>query len=185
MSFKIAVLVGSLRAESYNRRLARALIRLPVAQDHEFTFADIAALPLYNQDEDDDQPQAAKALKALVSGSDGVLFVTPEYNRSIPGVLKNAIDHGSRPYGKSCWTGKPAGIIGVSPGFSGTAMAQQHLRNVLAGLDVPTVGLPEAFMRWKDTLITPDGEIGDEAVEFLTRWMKAFLEFVEDHKAPS
>jgi chromate reductase len=185
MPLKIAVLVGSLRAESYNRRLAGALIRLPAAGDHEFTFADIGALPLYNQDDDDDQPEAAKALKSLVTGSDGLLFVTPEYNRSIPGVLKNAIDHGSRPYGKSCWKGKPAGIVGVSPGFAGTCMAQQHLRNVLAALDVPLLGLPEAFLRWDDALITPEGDVGDGAVKFLTRWMKAFLDFAEFHQAPS
>lgn len=185
MPLKIAVLAGSLRAESYNRRLAQALIRLPVAQAHAFTFADIGALPLYNQDHDGDQPQATKALKYLVSGSDGVLFVTPEYNRSIPGVLKNAIDHGSRPYGQSCWRQKPAGIIGVSPSITGTAMAQQHLRNVLASLDVPTLGLPEAYLQWSEGLITPNGEAGEGVVKFLAGWMTAFLDFVEFHEGAS
>lgn len=181
MPLKIAVVVGSLRAQSYNRRLAGALIRLPVAEGHEFTFADIGALPLYNQDEDGDQPQAVKALKALISGSDGVLFVTPEYNRSMPGVLKNALDHASRPYGTSAWAGKPAGVIGVSPGKTGTALSQQHLRNVLAYLDMPALGQPEAFLQWSDDLLTPDGMVGEGSAKFLGKWMEAFLKLVEDH----
>lgn len=181
MPLKIAVVVGSLRAESFNRRLAQALVRLPVAEGHEFTFAEIAALPLYNQDDDADQPEAAKALKALISGSDGVLFVTPEYNRSMPGVLKNALDHASRPYGSSAWAGKPAGVIGVSPGKTGTALSQQHLRNVLAYLDMPTLGQPEAFIQWSDDLITPEGTLGGGSAKFLSSWMERFLRLVEDH----
>lgn len=181
MPLKIAVLVGSLRAESYNRRLAQALVRLPVAEDHEFTFADIASLPLYNQDDDGNQPEPTKALKAMISASDGVLFVTPEYNRSIPGVLKNAIDHASRPYGTSAFAGKPAGVIGVSPGKTGTALSQQHLRNVLGYLDMPTLGQPEAFMQWSDDLLAPDGTVGEGSARFVTKWMAAFLKLVEDH----
>ena len=184
MPLSIAVLVGSLRAESYNRRLAEALVRLPAASEHSFTFADIAALPLYDQDQDADQPPAAKALKALVSGSDGVLFVTPEYNRSIPGVLKNAIDHGSRPYGESCWAGKPAGVIGTSPGKIGTALAQQHLRGVLAYLDMPVLDQPEAYVQWTDDLLTGEGTVAEGSAAFLNDWMAAFLKLAEAHAGP-
>lgn len=182
MPLKIVVVVGSIRKGSYNRKLAEALVKLPPAQGHEFTFADIASLPLYNQDDDGNQAETVKALKALVSGSDGVLFVTPEYNRSIPGVLKNAIDNVSRPYGQSAWQGKPAGVIGISPGIMGTAMAQQHLRNILAALDMPTLGLPEAFLKWSDELLNPDGTVGEKSVKFLSGWMQAFLGHVERHK---
>ena len=181
MPLKIAVVVGSLRAESINRKLAQALTRLPAASGHAFTFADIGALPLYNQDDDGDQPAPTGALKALVSGSDGVLFVTPEYNRSIPGVLKNALDHGSRPYGQSCWAGKPAAMIGTSQGKPATAMAQQHLRNVLAYLDMPLLNQPEAFLQWTDGLLGPDGSIAEGSQQFLDGWMQAFLKLVEVH----
>ncbi|AXB78273.1 NADPH-dependent FMN reductase [Novosphingobium sp. P6W] len=178
---KIVVVVGSLRAESFNRQVAEALTRLPAAQGHAFTFADIGSLPLYDQDDDADQADSVKALKALVSGSDGVLFVTAEYNRSIPGVLKNAIDHASRPYGQSAWAGKPAGVIGVSVGAIGTALSQQHLRNVLAYLDMPTLGAPEAFLQWKDGLLNPDGTVGEASEKFLGGWLEAFLALVETH----
>ncbi|MFY4519913.1 NAD(P)H-dependent oxidoreductase, partial [Escherichia coli] len=128
-----------------NRKLATGLSRLAPA-DMVFTQVAIDDLPLYNQD-DDNQPAASVArLKAAISDAHGVLFVTAEYNRSIPGVLKNAIDHASRPYGKSVWAGKPAGVIGVSVGALGTSMAQQHLRNILAYLDMPVLGQPEAFI---------------------------------------
>jgi len=178
---KIAVVVGSLRAESYNRQVAEALTRLPGAAGHEFTFADIGSLPLYDQDDDADQAESVKALKALISGSDGVIFVTAEYNRSIPGVLKNAIDHASRPYGQNAWAGKPAGVIGVSVGAIGTALAQQHLRNVLAYLDMPTLGAPEVFLQWKDGLMTPDGTVGEQSAGFLGGWLEAFLGLVARH----
>lgn len=183
MPLKIAVIVGSIRKDSYNRRLAEALVKLPAAQDHTFTFADIGTLPLYDQDHDGNQADSVKAFKALIAGSDGVLFVTPEYNRSIPGVLKNALDNGSRPYGDSCWEGKPAGVIGVSIGAIGTAMAQQHLRNVLAYLDMPTLTQPEVFLKWSDELVTPDGTVGEKSIEFLGGWLAAFLNLVEIHRA--
>lgn len=180
----IAIVVGSLRADSFNRQLAEALTRLPEAQGHEFAFADIGSLPLYDQDDDADQAASVKALKTLISGSDGVIFVTPEYNRSIPGVLKNAIDHASRPYGQSAWAGRPAGVIGVSVGAIGTALAQQHLRAVLAYLDMPTLGQPEAFIAWKEGLLNADGIVGEGSAGFLGGWMEAFLGLVELHKAP-
>lgn len=175
----IAVIPGSLRKESYNRRLARAIAHLPSTEGHSFEIVEIGELPLYNQDSDRDPPEAARQFKQRILAADGVIFVTPEYNRSMPGVLKNAIDHGSRPYGQSCWGGKPAGVLGVSPGATGTAMAQQHLRNVLAGLDVLTMALPEAFLKWSDDLLTEDGRVGAHSHDYLDRWMARFLAHVE------
>ncbi|MBO0749116.1 MAG: NAD(P)H-dependent oxidoreductase [Porphyrobacter sp.] len=178
---RIAVIVGSLRRESFNKRLAHALVRLPAAQGHEFTFPEIGDLPLYNQDDDAHQARPVGRLKDEVRAAHGVMFVTPEYNRSIPGVLKNAIDHASRPHGHSAWSDKPAGLIGASQGKAGTAMAQQHLRNVLAYLHMPTLGQPEAFVQWTDALVTSEGEIGEASREFLDGWMAAFLDWVKQH----
>jgi chromate reductase len=177
----IAVIVGSLRADSYNRRLAHAMTRLPAAAGHEFTFVEIGDLPPHNQDHEQDPPAAVTRFKGEIRAADGVMFVTPEYNRSIPGVLKNAIDTASRPFGDSAWAKKPAGIVGAAGGAIGTAMAQQHLRNVLAYLDMPTLNQPEAFIRWTDELITPQGEIGEASHKFLDGWMAAFLKLVEAH----
>lgn len=176
----IAVVVGSLRAASFNRQLAEAMTRLPAAEGHAFAFLEIGDLPLYDQDDDASPPEQAVRLKREIRAADGVMFVTPEYNRSIPGVLKNAIDHASRPYGDSAWAGKPAGVIGVSPGAAGTAMAQQHLRNVLAYLDMPTLGQPEAFIQWRDGLVE-GGQIGSASRDFLNGWMEGFVQLVEAH----
>jgi chromate reductase len=180
----ILIVVGSLRAESYNRRVADALTRLPAGEGHTFTFADIGSLPLYNQDDDANQPPAAKALKAAVRGAGLVLFVTPEYNRSVPGVLKNAIDHASRPYGDSAWAGKPAAVMGVSGGAIGTALAQQHLRNILAYLDMPTLGQPEAFVKWSDDLLTADGTVGEKSAKFLGDWLAKAIAFAHVFSDP-
>jgi chromate reductase len=136
-------------------------------------------LPLYNQDDDTHQSAPVKRLKAEITAVKGLLFVTPEYNRSIPGVLKNSLDHASWPYGQSSWAGKPAGIIGVSVGAIGTAMAQQHLRNVLAYLDVPTLGQPEAFIQAKDGLFDRDGIIGMESKAFLQGWMNHYIAWIK------
>src|SRR6478752_1135985 len=141
MSYKIAVVVGSIRRESFNQQLAQALAKM-APQGFEFAFSRIDDLPLYNQDDDKAQAPSVLRLKGELTAAQGVLFVTPEYNRSIPGVLKNAIDHASRPYGQSAWNGKPAGIVGITPGTMGTSMAQQHLRNVLANQDMPTLAQP-------------------------------------------
>jgi chromate reductase len=123
-----------------------------------------------------------KRLKAAITASSGVLFVTPEYNRSIPGVLKNAIDHASRPFGKSVWQGKPAGVIGASPGAPGTSMAQQHLRNILAYLDMPTLGQPEVYLQVKDGMFDDTGALVDaETRAFLQTWMQAFVALVDAH----
>ena len=174
----IAVFVGSLRRDSLNRKLATAIARLAPA---EFTFKqlEIGNLPLYNQDDDAHQADSVQRLKSDIAAAHGLLFVTPEYNRSIPGVLKNAIDHASRPYGKNAWAGKPAGILGVSVGATGTCMAQQHLRNVLACLDVPVLGQPEAFIHAKDGLFDAAGNIGQGSKEFLLLWMDRYVDWVK------
>jgi chromate reductase len=122
-----------------------------------------------------------KRLKQEITESQGVLFVTPEYNRSVPGVLKNAIDHASRPYGHSAFAGKPAGVIGISVGAIGTAIAQQHLRNTLAYLDMPTLGQPEAFLQAKDDLFDADGNIGEGSRKFLQGWMDRYVQWIQKH----
>lgn len=182
-SIKIAVVVGSIRKDSINRKLALALAGLAPA---EFNFEDVRIddLPLYNQDHDGSPSEQVKRLKTHIAGAQGVLFVTPEYNRSMPGVLKNAIDHASRPYGQSAWAGKPAGVIGASGGAIGTALAQQHLRNVLGYLDMPTLGQPEAFVQFKDGLVDTHGKITVEATQkFLQTWMGKYVAFVKLHQA--
>lgn len=178
--YKIAVLVGSLRRDSLNRKLASALAKL-APQDFKFHQVEIGDLPLYNQDDDANQAAPVKRLKAEITGSQGLLFVTPEYNRSISGVLKNAIDHASRPYGQSAFAGKPAGVLGVSVGAIGTALAQQHLRNMLAYLDVPTLGQPEIFIQARDDLFTDTGEIGESSKAFLQKWMDAYVAWIKRH----
>lgn len=177
----IAILVGSLRRASYNRKYAEALARL-APDDVEFTWPDIGALPLYNQDDDGSQSAATRALKSTIRAADGVIFVTPEYNRSIPGVLKNALDHASRPPGDSAWAGKPAGVIGVSIGANGTAMAQQHLRNVLAYLDMPTLGQPEAFVYHREDTFADDGALAGKSRDLAEKWLTAYLAFVARHR---
>ncbi|MBL8496385.1 NAD(P)H-dependent oxidoreductase [Nitrosomonas sp. JL21] len=178
--YKIATIIGSLRKDSFNRKLADAIVKLAPAE-FSFKLIPIDDLPLYNQDDDTNQTEPVKRFKAEILKSNGLLFVTPEYNRSIPGVLKNAIDHASRPYGQSVWAGKPAGILGVSIGASGTAMAQQHLRNVLAYLDVPTLGQPEAFIQVKEGLFDDNGNIGPASKNFLQNWMDRYVAWVDRH----
>ncbi|MET0550468.1 MAG: NADPH-dependent FMN reductase [Xanthomonas sp.] len=181
--YRIAVFVGSLRKESFNRRLAHALERL-AGDRASFEYVEIGDLPLYNQDHDHDYPEQGRRLKTQVSDADAVLFVTPEYNRSIPGVLKNAIDLGSRPYGESAFAGKPAAVCGTSPGAIGTAMAQQHLRNVLAYLDMPVLGQPEIFLQFKEGLISEDGAIDDERTrKFLAGFVDKFIAWIDELQA--
>jgi chromate reductase len=182
MNYPIAVIVGSLRRESFNRRFAHALVQL-ATPDLSFRESEIGDLPLYNQDDDANPAAPVKRLKSEIVAAAGVLFVTPEYNRSLPGVLKNAIDHASRPYGQSAWAGKPAGVIGVSPGAIGTAIAQQHLRNVLAYLDMPTLGQPEAFVQAKEGLFDDGGNIGSGSRQFLQDWMNRYAAWVKKHTA--
>jgi chromate reductase len=181
--FQIAVLVGSLRRESYNRRLATAVQQLAPP---ELTWRQIRIddLPLYNQDDDGNQAEQVRRVKSEIGAADGLLFVTPEYNRSVPGVLKNAIDHASRPYGQSVWGGKPAGVMGASVGAPGTSMAQQHLRNMLAYLDVPTLGQPEVFLHVTDAFFAADGGIAKASTKtFLQTWMDRYVSWVKAHSA--
>ena len=181
-TYPIAVIVGSLRRDSFNRQLADAIAKL-APPEFSFTQVNIGDLPLYNQDSDANPPPSVVRFKGEIAAAKGLLFVTPEYNRSLPGVLKNAIDHGSRPYGQSVWAGKPAGVLGVSVGAIGTAMAQQHLRNILAYLDVPTLGQPEAFIQAKDGLFDASGEIGADSRKFLQGWMDCYVSWVKKHTA--
>jgi chromate reductase, NAD(P)H dehydrogenase (quinone) len=178
--YQIAVIVGSLRRDSFNRRLASAMARL-APSEFSFKQVEIGDLPLYNQDDDANPAESVKRLKAEIMAAQGLLFVTAEYNRSIPGVLKNAIDHASRPYGQSAWAGKPAGVLGVSVGATGTCMAQQHLRNILAYLDVSTLGQPEGFIHAKDGLFDEAGNIGEGSKKFLQGWMNQYVAWIKSH----
>jgi chromate reductase len=181
--FQIALVVGSLRADSINKKLANALSKLAPA-DLSFKHIEIGNLPLYNQDQDADPPQVVTQFKADIAACQGVIFVTPEYNRSVPGVLKNALDQGSRPYGQSAWMGKPAGVLGASIGTIGTAVAQQHLRTILAYLDMPTLGQPEVFLFTKEDFFNASGEIANEGtVKFLQGWMDKYVAWVRRHVA--
>jgi len=179
---RIAVIVGSLRKDSFNHKLALAIAHL-APSDFTFEHLRIDDLPLYNQDEDGNQAPSVMRLKSEIASAQGLLFVTPEYNRSVPGVLKNAIDNASRPYGQSAWAGKPAGVIGVSVGPIGTALAQQHLRNVLAYLDVPTMGQPEVFIQNKEGLFDDKGHVGEGSKKFLQGWIDKYVAWVKSHSA--
>ena len=178
--FKVAVVVGSLRADSWNGKLATALSRL-APPEFSFHRVQIGDLPLYNQDHDAAPPESVVRLKQEIVSANALWFATPEYNRSIPGVLKNAIDHASRPYGQNAWAGKPAAVVGASIGAAGTALAQQHLRNVLAYLDVPVLGQPEVFIQVKEGLFDADGNIGAASRGFLQGWMDRYAAFVKRH----
>jgi len=179
MPKQIGYVIGSLRKESWNRKLANALIRLG-PPDFNFKELRIGDLPLYDQDDDRSQAPEVQRLKSELRAVDALMFVTPEYNRSLPGVLKNALDHASRPYGQSAWTGKPAGIIGASIGQIGTAVAQGHLRTILAYLDMPTLGQPEAFIQVKEGFFDEAGNIANaETRKFLHGWMDKYATWVK------
>jgi len=181
--YRIAVLVGSLRRDSYNRRLATAVAQL-APPELSFEHLRIDDLPLYNQDDDANQAEPVKRLKNEIRSSHGVLFVTSEYNRSVPGVLKNAIDHASRPYGDNAWDGKPAGVIGCSIGAIGTAIAQQHLRNTLAYLNMPTLCQPEVFLHVDDAFFDAQGRCArPDTRQFLQGWMDEFVAWIKRYAA--
>lgn len=174
-TYRVGVLVGSLSKDSINRRLFVALQRLSPGTDLELVEIPIGDLPLYNRDYDGDYPDVGKELKSAIEESDAILLVTPEYNRSVPGVLKNALDWASRPWGTNSFQGKPSAVIGTSPGAIGTAIAQQHLRSILSFLASPELAQPEAYIQTTPGLITDTGEVGNESTAaFLTDWMKAF-----------
>lgn len=178
--FKVAIIAGSLRKDSYNVRLGQAIASM-LPDGFEARFIEIGDLPLYNQDEDYTPAASVARLREEIKGVDAVVFATPEYNRSIPGVLKNALDHASRPWGESVWQGKPAGVIGVAGGAIGTAMAQQHLRNILAALNMPTMGHPEAFLQYSDDLFDDQGGIGTKSRDFVQGWVDSFAKWVKTH----
>ncbi len=177
-SYKVGYMVGSLATASINRKLAKALIRLAPS---ELEFAEISFrdLPLYSYDYDSNFPDVANTFKKAIADSDAVLFVTPEYNRSIPGALKNAIDWASRPWGHNSFARKPSGVIGTSPGAIGTAIAQQQLRSVLSFCNSPQMNAPEAYIHFKPGLITDDGQVTDDSTsEFLKNYMSEFHAFI-------
>lgn len=179
---KVAVLIGSLRKQSFNRRLALAVAKL-APEDFEFDYPRIDTLPLYNQDFDADYPAEGRRIKQQIESADALLFVTPEYNRSMPGVLKNALDVASRPWGTNSFAGKPGAVIGGSIGATGSALAQQHLRNALVFLDVSTMAQPEVFIQFKDeTLIDMDGNISNEGTQkFLQAFVDRYVAWVRAH----
>lgn len=179
--FRIAVIVGSLRKESFNRQFAQALAKMAPSgvQLQEVAIGD---LPHYNQDADGHEADSVKQFRETIRSADAVLFLTPEYNRSIPGVLKNALDQGSRPYGQSVWDGKPAAVAGVSLGATGTALAQQHLRNVLAYLNMPTLGQPEMFLQAKEGFFNADGSIGEKSHAFVQQFVDRLVAWVAKQK---
>jgi len=181
--FKVAVIIGSNRRESVNRRLGHALTKLG-ADKFAFSFIQIDDLPLYNQDLEGELPNTVGRFKSEIAVADGLLFVTPEHNRSIPTVLKNAIDWGARPYGQNSWNGKPAAITGTSPGAVGTAIAQQHLRQVLGDLGVLVMG-GEAYISFKPGLIDADGAVADDSTrKFLQGFVDQFATLVDRFADP-
>ena len=177
-TFKVGYLVGSLAKASINRKLARALVQLapPQLTLSEIPFGD---LPLYSYDHDTDYPAVARSFKGKIAASDAILFVTPEYNRSIPGGLKNAIDWASRPYGQNAFARKPTAVIGTSPGKIGTAVAQSHLRSILAFCNAPLMNSIEAYVQFEPGLIGDDGSVTNEETEsFLRSFMAEFAGYV-------
>jgi chromate reductase len=183
MAKDIVVIVGSLRKESFNRKMANALRELAPAS-LKLEIVEIGQLPLYNQDLDADPPVAWKEFRARVKKADGVLFVTPEYNRSVPAPLKNAIDVASRPYGQSVWDEKPAAVVSVSPGLIGGFGANHHLRQSLVFLNMPTMQQPEAYIGGVDKLFDASGKITNDGTrDFVTKFMQAYAAWVETHGA--
>jgi chromate reductase len=177
-TYKVGYLIGSLAKASINRKLARALVRLapPDLELVEISFKD---LPLYSYDYDADFPPAATEFKQALAAVDALLFVTPEYNRSIPGGLKNAIDWASRPYGQNSFARKPSATIGTSPGMIGTALAQQALRGVLGFCNSPQMNSIEAYIQFTPGLVTDDGEVTNEGTrQFLKSWIDEFAAFI-------
>lgn len=176
--YEVAVLVGSLRKDSINRKVANALIGL-APPSLKLQIVEIGDLPLYNQDLDANPPAPWKEFKAKIKAADAVLFVTPEYNRSVPGVLKNAIDVASRPYGQSAWDGKPGAVVSASPGAIGGFGANHHLRQSLVFLNVPALQQPEVYLSGADKLFGADGKLTNEGTKaFLQKFMQAFAGWI-------
>jgi chromate reductase len=179
MARDVAVIVGSLRKESFNRKVANALIELaPASLKPEIV--EIGQLPFFNQDLEPTPPKEWVAFRDRIRPADAVLFVTPEYNRSMPGVLKNAIDVGSRPYGQSVWNGKPGAVVTAAPGSIGGFGSNHHLRQSMVFLNVPMLQQPEAYIGGVDKLFNENGKLtADSTREFLTKFMQAYAAWVE------
>ena len=178
----VAVLVGSLRKESWNRKMAKALIALAPAP-LKLEIVEIGELPLYNQDYEPDPPPVVTAFKERIARADAILFVTPEYNRGAPGVLKNAIDVGSRPYGKSSWNGKPTAVVSVSPGAIGGLGANLQLRISFVFLNMPAMQQPEAYIGGAPKLFDDKGELVEATREFMSKFLQAFADWIERNAA--
>ena len=175
----IAVIVGSLRKESLNRKMAKALIELAPA-GLKLEIVEIGALPLFNDDIEANAPEAWTSFRERVRRADGVIFVTPEYNRSVPGVLKNAIDVASRPHGKSAWDGKPAGVVSVSPGAIGGFGANHHLRQSMVFLNMPTMPQPAPYIGGAGKMFDETGRLSNESTrEFMGKFMTAYADWTE------
>lgn len=175
---RIAVLIGSLRKDSINRKFAAALEKLAVGK-MDFVHADLSSLPHYNDDLWENIPDSVTELKATIEAADAVLIVTPEYSRGYPGVLKDAIDWGTRPWGKNSWGGKPVAITGASPGAIGTAIAQHHLRTTMVAVGTTVMGQPELYYTYKPEHFGADGEIIDESTRtFLEAWLASFADWI-------
>ncbi len=180
--FKIAAIVGSLRKESINKKFMRALDKL-THPELEFQTLKLDDVPLFNQDDENNLPTPVVNLKTVIAEADGLLFVTPEYNRSIPGVLKNIIDWGTRPYGKNVWKNKPTAIVGTSQGSVGTAVAQSHLRSIMVPLGIILMGRPEVYFVFKEGLMDAECNITDENTKkFLQGFLDNFSQWMRDHK---
>lgn len=174
----VAIFVGSLRKDSINRKVANALVELAPAP-LRLSIIEIGQLPLYNQDQDDNPPAAWTDFRERVKATDAVLFVTPEYNRSVPAPLKNALDVGSRPYGQSCWNGKPGAVVSASPGAIGGFGANHHLRQSLVFLNVPAMQQPEAYIGGADKLFDANGKLANDGTRsFLQQFMRAFADWI-------
>lgn len=175
----VAVIVGSLRRESINRRLAGALEKLAEGK-LTFQWVEIGDLPLFNQDREDEPTEAVQRMKAQVNGAAGILLVTPEHNRSIPAAMKNVVDWGTRPRGQNAWLGKPAAIIGTSRGNIGTALAQQHLRTIVAAVGLQVMAHPEAFITFRDDAFGEDGTVTNETTRaFLQGFIDRFAAWID------
>ena len=181
----VAVLVGSLRKESYNRKMALAMAAM-APEGMKLEIVEIGQLPPYNQDDDANPPAASAAFKQRIAEADAVLFITPEYNRSLPGVLKNAIDIASRPYGKSAWSGRPAAVMSVSPGAIGGFGANHHLRQSLVFLNMPTLTQPEAYVGGAGDMFDESGGIKKpETKQFVEKFVTAFAAWIESNPKPA
>ncbi|MGV8993493.1 MAG: NADPH-dependent FMN reductase [Flavobacterium sp.] len=177
--YKIAVIVGSLRRESFNLKAAKAMMAMS-PESFDMELLDISGLPMFNEDLEATPPKEWEVLRKNIKNADGLLFLTPEYNRSVPGVLKNAIDVGSRPYGKNSWDGKPGAIVSVSIGNISGFGANHHLRQSLTFVNVPTMAQPEAYIGGASELFDDKGELINESTKgFLKNFLKAFEKWVD------